>query len=56
MNVRLVDVDPSKSGPAKVIYEYGKEQYLDGLLTGFIYAGLGFTFLLCIKELYRTKI
>lgn len=56
MTLRLVNVDPSKSFQARVIYDYGQEQYFDGIITGFIYAGLGFVLLLCMKELYRSKI
>jgi hypothetical protein len=53
MNVEIVNVDPQKSNAAKVIYEYGKTQYLDGLVNGFIYSGLVFIFLASLKNLIR---
>jgi hypothetical protein len=55
MNVRLVNLDPSKSSAARIIYEYGQEQYYDGLLSGAIYASLVFIFLLCAREYMRAK-
>ncbi len=55
MNVRLVAVDPKQGAAAAVIYEYGEEKYRDGLLSGAIYAALGFTFLFCFREFLRAR-
>jgi hypothetical protein len=53
MNVRLVNIDPTKSPAASVIYTYGQEKYEEGLYTGAIYAGFAAIFLLCVREYCR---
>jgi hypothetical protein len=55
MNVRLVAVDPKQGAAAAVIYNYGEERFLDGVLTGAIYSGLGLIFLLSLRELWRQR-
>lgn len=55
MNLRLVNVYPKAGPAAAVIYQYGQEKYEEGLLSGAIYAGLTFIFLLCAREIYRAR-
>lgn len=54
MNVCLVNINPNAGGAAEVIYNYGEEKFSEGFWSGVIYSSVGFIFLLCLKELYRS--
>jgi hypothetical protein len=55
MNARLITVDPKKGAVAALVYNYGEERFQDGVLTGAIYAGIGFIFLFSLRELIRMR-
>jgi hypothetical protein len=55
MNVRLVNINPNAGGAAEVIYNYGEEKFSEGFWSGVIYSALGFIFLFCLRELYRSR-
>jgi hypothetical protein len=53
--MKIVYVDPATSPVSALIYQYGEDRFSDGLYSGAIYAALGFTFLLCVREYLKAR-
>ena len=53
--MKIVYVDPTASPVSALIYQYGEDRFNDGLYSGAIYAALGFTFLLCVREYLKAR-